>query len=235
MGLKLLYDDAMTGRLAGVISLIEQGVPVNGYATVELTDLDIIPDNFDQYPVATPLYYATQRGHSHVVKYLLEQAADPNIPGDVAQTTPLLMSINQEVIHLLLAHGADPNKRNKYGQNSLHLHVRLKDPALIKTLLDHGANRTIISNYGRVVDTVIVWKKYPQSSNDDTILLDQIIDVLQNYWPDWTPQLHFRVTTDMHRKQIETVMKIRQHVDTPLSAMSPELMFQIFPYLTQRE
>jgi ankyrin repeat protein len=61
----------------------------------------------------SPLSYAAQEGHLHIVRLLLKQGADPNIPEDTAQQGLALYCAccgnHLEVAQLLLEHGANPN------------------------------------------------------------------------------------------------------------------------------
>lgn len=61
----------------------------------------------------SPLSYAAREGHTHIVRVLLEQGADPNTPEDLAPQGRALFESCQhnrfEVAELLLKHGANPN------------------------------------------------------------------------------------------------------------------------------
>jgi ankyrin repeat protein len=62
---------------------------------------------------ASPLSYAAREGHLHIVRLLLEQGADPNLPEDAAPDGRALFEAcvrnHLEVARLLLEHGANPN------------------------------------------------------------------------------------------------------------------------------
>jgi len=62
---------------------------------------------------ASPLSYAAREGHLHIVRRLLEQGADPNLPEDAAPYGRALFEAcarnHVEVARLLLEHGANPN------------------------------------------------------------------------------------------------------------------------------
>jgi len=61
----------------------------------------------------SPLTYAAEEGHTHIVRLLLENGADPNLPEDGAPNGHALFSACKsnklETAALLLEHGADPN------------------------------------------------------------------------------------------------------------------------------
>ena len=93
---------------------------------------------------ATPLYFATWKGHNHeakdVIKLLLEEGADPN-KGDI--TTPLLLAVRNghtDIVRLLIAGGANPNKACHEGKTPLYYSVHNGDANVVKMLLDAGAD-----------------------------------------------------------------------------------------------
>jgi ankyrin repeat protein len=69
----------------------------------------------------TPLHYAASRGHTEVIKLLLENYAyiDAESPN---KTTPLMMAASYstpETVQLLLDEGADPTLRNQLGLTAI--------------------------------------------------------------------------------------------------------------------
>ena len=59
------------------------------------------------YQGFTPLHIASKRGHHNIAIILLSSGADPNTPGH-RMKTPLHKASSQEMVRLLLRHGADP-------------------------------------------------------------------------------------------------------------------------------
>lgn len=88
----------------------------------------------------TPLHYAASKGHTAVVKYLLEQGAMPNAPAPDG-TSPIMMAARTgsiDAVQALLNAGADPAAININGDNAVstardHGHSELAD-ALTKVI-----------------------------------------------------------------------------------------------------
>jgi Ankyrin repeats (3 copies) len=71
----------------------------------------------------TPLFIASQNGHTEFVRILLQHGADTEAR-DNNNSTPLHCASRQkhlEVVQLLLNHGADTTARNNYNNTPLHL------------------------------------------------------------------------------------------------------------------
>jgi ankyrin repeat protein len=120
-------------------------------------------ERFDKKGGMTPLLYAARDGQTESAKLLLANGADLEIR-EANGMTPLLMALlnNQlDVAYLLVDHGADINAEDFYGRSPLFAAVDYRnldmnsdledDPqdngvdrepilAMIKTLLDHGAD-----------------------------------------------------------------------------------------------
>ena len=63
--------------------------------------------NSVDYQGFTPLHMASKRGHHNIAIILLSSGADPNTPGH-RMKTPLHKASSQEMVRLLLRHGANP-------------------------------------------------------------------------------------------------------------------------------
>ncbi|XP_077050837.1 ankyrin repeat domain-containing protein 34C [Siphateles boraxobius] len=95
----------------------------------------------------TPLMVACMSKHSDqqsvskakLVKYLLDNKADPNIQ-DKAGRTALMHACShragQEVVSLLLTNGADPSLEDRHGSSALVYAVNADDKETLKVLLD---------------------------------------------------------------------------------------------------
>ena len=93
----------------------------------------------------TALQCAAGEGHYLVVEELLSKGANINAKGGRFDRTPLLAaldpiaySLNPEVAHLLLDHGADIKLQGKH--SPLHAATRLGAKSIVKRLLDLGAD-----------------------------------------------------------------------------------------------
>ncbi|KAI5927387.1 ankyrin repeat-containing domain protein [Camillea tinctor] len=89
--------------------------------------------------VFSPLTTAIRENHKAIVRYLLEEAgADPNAPGE---HLPIVKALRRheghddDVIELLLARGADPNKIYR-GHNAVIQAVEMGDAALLRLLIE---------------------------------------------------------------------------------------------------
>jgi ankyrin repeat protein len=88
----------------------------------------------------SPLFEASQQGHSEVVRVLLEHGADPNI-WDEGQNTSLKWASEGgyvDVVLLLLAHGAEIEDYGSY--SALHSASMRGKEAVVRVLLENGAD-----------------------------------------------------------------------------------------------
>jgi ankyrin repeat protein len=67
--------------------------------------------NYQRPDGVTPVYMASQNGHTSVVDVLLRHGADPNLANHDGFTPLCIASQNghTSVVDVLLRHGADPN------------------------------------------------------------------------------------------------------------------------------
>ena len=90
-----------------------------------------------------------------IVDVLLEEGADVNIPGTFFGRTPLHESISGTPVDSvngitlkLLAHGADPNARSRFGGTPLHTAAYEHGPAVIRVLVEAGADPSVLDDDG---------------------------------------------------------------------------------------
>jgi ankyrin repeat protein len=129
----------------------------------------------------TPLMRAIVNNDTEVAKVLLEKGANPNIYG--MGTTPFLLAaganplagrgggggainVNQEIVDLMIQHGADVNSQiagtttysariarspsnNSEGITALHAAVAANNATMVRYLLDHGARVDVVDASGR--------------------------------------------------------------------------------------
>ena len=90
----------------------------------------------------TPLWIASQKGHTGIVKLLLEAKADVNAARKTNGVTPLFMASQNghtEVVKLLLAAKADVNAADQGGVTPLWIAVKKGRTEIVRLLLDAKA------------------------------------------------------------------------------------------------
>lgn len=104
----------------------------------------------DKYSDSTLLIVAVDTQQIEIVRFLLENNANPNSKG--LMRTPLSIAIsknNYEIFDLLLAHKADVNLAGTHGYAPLHSAVHNNDERFIVRLLSLGANPNIMTPRGQ--------------------------------------------------------------------------------------
>jgi ankyrin repeat protein len=93
----------------------------------------------------TPLYFASQHDHLDVVKFLVDNGADPNIADNDGQTPIMIAIINGhiDVVRVLLEKGADPNQADDFNSTPLSFASQDGDLEVVRMLLGKGANPNI--------------------------------------------------------------------------------------------
>ncbi|NIJ54760.1 ankyrin repeat domain-containing protein [Dyadobacter arcticus] len=132
------------------------------------------------YPGAgAPLKNAAMAGHIDIVKLLLENGADPNLPEEgIAPMGHVLHSAvvhgQMEIVKLLLAHGAHPNVPVESSADTLSAAIRQKDEGMIELLCSHGAARAVnlLAYYGDIQTAAAVFKANPALADDPVALED---------------------------------------------------------------
>ena len=96
---------------------------------------------------STPFLYAVLYGDAAFLEDLLKKGADANARND-AKATPLMWAAtNMEKTRVLLAHGADVNAQSDDSRTPLMVAAgRPGNIAVVKLLLDHGANLNPTAN-----------------------------------------------------------------------------------------
>jgi ankyrin repeat protein len=98
---------------------------------------------------STPLMYAALYGDADSVRLLLKSGADPNLRNDAGATALMWATDDPERTRLLLESGADANARSDDGRTPLLIAAgRVGSGAVVKLLLDHGANPSVTGPRG---------------------------------------------------------------------------------------
>ncbi|HEX6596848.1 MAG TPA: ankyrin repeat domain-containing protein [Acidimicrobiales bacterium] len=176
-----LMHASMNGHLAVVTVLLEAGASIDTQDAVGRTPLmeasmrgrpDIMRALLDagaEVNLAagmgeTALIMAASGRARDTVPLLLEHRADPRI-ADRDKKTPLMWLVDlqfhrggvpADVVAPLVAAGAEPNARDKFGRTALMWAVKGDlsshvQPAVLKALLDSGADVDILDNRGETV------------------------------------------------------------------------------------
>ena len=116
-------------------------------------DPSAIPNGPMPLAIGQCLVYAIYHSPLAFIRTLLEIGADPNAPVNDG-FPPLVAAVScsrdvpgaprrtdvNEILELLLSHGADPNQRGINDFTPLHMAVAERNAAAIRTLLDAGAD-----------------------------------------------------------------------------------------------
>ncbi len=140
-----LHSAAHKGWKRFMEAMIAKGFDVNQLGSQEAADFE-----------RSPLSIAAEEGHKAVAELLIAHGADVNDArtnladmNDLTGKLPLIQAIShqrQDILRLLLDHGASLSIRTKLGENvaGTPLHLAVQTPkegdALIKLLLDHHAD-----------------------------------------------------------------------------------------------
>eukprot|EP00122_Pirum_gemmata_P005181 Pgem_evm1s4726 len=96
----------------------------------------------------TALHLCIEEKNLILLKYLLENNADPNVI-DISGQTPLhhcILLKNKAMIKILLDHDADIYTVDSQGDSLIHLAIKLKSRVMLRLLLKEGAPVNIINN-----------------------------------------------------------------------------------------
>ncbi len=133
-------EAARSGDIDRLISLLDEGAPVDGTGAVQpihfacmagqsdavLVLLERGADPDAKSLIGTPLIVAAGRKNAELVELLLAQGADPTLAGGREEHTPLHAAAHSgatDIVLILIEHGVDPDVRTKYGEPALHLAV----------------------------------------------------------------------------------------------------------------
>ncbi|WP_353273965.1 ankyrin repeat domain-containing protein [Wolbachia endosymbiont (group A) of Ennomos erosarius] len=98
----------------------------------------------------TLLYLAAKRGHTKIVKILIEKGANVNVIGK-GGLTPLYWAVQEgrtEIVKILIAKGAKVDAAGKDGFTPLHWAVQKGRAEMVKILIENGADHLIKDVYG---------------------------------------------------------------------------------------
>ncbi len=131
--LKILSESVTKGDIAKIQEAIQAGADVN-------------VRNKNGF---TPLWKASKKGHTEIVKLLLKAEADVNARNKYG--TPLLVATykgHTEIVKLLLTAGADVNAADKWGDTPLYTATYKGHTEIVKLLLTAGADVNAADQWG---------------------------------------------------------------------------------------
>lgn len=137
-----------------------------------------VSDYVSYYPGSgAPLKNAAMAGHINIVKLLLDNGADPNLPEEgIAPKGHALHSAvvygHHEIVKLLLDHGACPNVPIESSADTLSAAISREDKAMVELLCSYGAAREIhlLAYYGDIQTAAAVFAANPEKANDPEAL-----------------------------------------------------------------
>ena len=141
----------------GISSLFTAAQDVKSTARLEAliaAGYDVNTPNENRF-AATPIMGATARGNPPAVELLLEAGAD-SASTDAGGSTALHQCGNAEIAGMLLGAGADPNAINQKGWSPLHGCARFGRAAVLRLLLEHGADKTLCDAEGNTPRDIAV-------------------------------------------------------------------------------
>lgn len=106
---------------------------------------------------------------SDIVELLLEAGADVNEKDSTGETA-LMRAVSSDnrlflpsdKIKILIRAGADVNAQNKYGQTALMFASQRRNERVVKLLLDHGADKSLVDNRGYTANDYAMEPDYTQ-------------------------------------------------------------------------
>lgn len=98
---------------------------------------------------ATGVHKAVVDGDMELVEELIlsgRSRADDRGPGDMTPVHYAVQYDRDDIVRLLLTHGANPNLRNSSGLSALHMASALSSSDMVWLLLDWGADPSILDS-----------------------------------------------------------------------------------------
>lgn len=161
-------------------------------------------DYVNYYPCSgTPLRNAATGGHLDIVRYLLDNGSDPNLPeeGFAPRGHALYSAVyydHYDIAKLLLEHGAEPNAPVESSADPLSIAMNNNNPKMVDLLCSYGAARSmdILAYYGDTKTAAAIFAINPSLANDPVALAhaaeegnESFVRLLLHYVPDLAKQI----------------------------------------------
>jgi len=167
LGKRPIHNAAHKGDLKKVKKIIEK---------------DPTQINIQDVQGRTPLYCASIKGHTEIVKYLLAHGADIELGNNLGER-PLALAAkfgHYNTMKTLLKHGAAVNCKDKYGLTPLHEAILWDDKGLVNILLSNGAD---VNSRDRYANTPLHRAAIQNNINAAKALVEHGADVFaKNYY-----------------------------------------------------
>ncbi|WBA80866.1 ankyrin repeat domain-containing protein [Endozoicomonas sp. GU-1] len=203
MGRTPLFNAVIRDALPAVNILLSEGADPN------------IPDNYDR----TALDSAVLGMSTNMVDDLLAHGANPDTPGGSdsdGRSNALCMALRKQyrddIVDMLFAYGANPNRASKEGDTPLHVAIEKSNATGVDKLLAHGANPNIRNQSGQTaLEAALVTESPPR-----------IIDALRE--PFKPVSLQFCARRCIRATLMRTRMTPKKRRIKPLSKESQHLL-----------
>ncbi|MEO6539296.1 MAG: ankyrin repeat domain-containing protein [Ferruginibacter sp.] len=152
-GISLLQFAAYCRNIQAVDILKKQKQELDIFEATSIGDLDIVKNQIEKNSGLTnsyspdgftPVGLAAFFGHYDIVKFILEEGANPNLAANnefrVAPIHSACAISNYDIAVLLIKHGADVNAKQMQGVTPLHSAAHNGQTKLAKLLIESGAD-----------------------------------------------------------------------------------------------
>lgn len=128
----------------------------------------------------TPLMYAALSDREAIFEYLLKKGANPHATDNSGQTVLMMAVGNKKIVESLIKRGVDINARDEEGRTALRSAILAGKPEIVKLLLEHGADATIVTKDGAtLLDLAVGLKEFFSNSPTQKRNYLRIINMLQ--------------------------------------------------------
>ncbi|CVL08227.1 hypothetical protein FPRO06_12691 [Fusarium proliferatum] len=142
----MLFQDLATEIIELIVQNLTARADLNAFCQSNKRFYLILNDHVyreDAHWRCNALRWGSEEGLISVVERSLDQGADMNYTINHEDETALFPAVRKQywdIVHLLLARGADVHRRNKIGDNLVYFAVTTGSYGLVKLMLDQGVD-----------------------------------------------------------------------------------------------